>query len=217
VKTGVVFDFDGLILDTETPEYETWQKVFSARGATLGLQTWSQAVGGGPLVWNVETYLESLVPGIDLAEAREEFEAYRDAYLPSLLPLPGVVDLVRGLAEAGIPVGVASSSRRVWLERLLPQTGLQPYLQTVRTRDDARPKPDPDLYLLACADLGVDPSRSVAIEDSPNGMKAAKAAGMKVICCPNPITSHYDLSLADWRVETLAQVTASELSAWTRP
>jgi HAD superfamily hydrolase (TIGR01509 family) len=127
---------------------------------------------------------------------------------------PGVVELVEQADDAGVALGVASSSPRSWVEGHLDRLGLRPHFRAVRTRDDVpRAKPDPAVYRLALEALGADPARSVALEDSHHGVSAAKAAGMWAVACPNRITTGLDFSHADLVVDSLADVDLERLTA----
>jgi beta-phosphoglucomutase-like phosphatase (HAD superfamily) len=138
---AIIFDFDGLILDTETPEFVAWQEAYAAHGATLDLDEWSRVIG-------------TMEPGWD----------------------PGV--LLDGYV--GSPV------------------------------DRARTKPDPAVYRLALSDLGVDAAEAIAVEDSPNGIAAAKAAGLFVVAVPNRMTAGLDVSAADLVLSSLEESTVHE-------
>ena len=204
---AVVFDFDGLIADTESNEYAAWQSVFSDYGQFLPAEEWAKAVGAGPTSFDAFDYLVSLAGRpIDREATFTEWGARRDRLNEGLPVLPGVEELIASLMAEGIPVAVASSSRRDWVEGHLGRLLLLDRFQVVVTRDDHEPKPAPDLYLGACSRLGVEPTASVALEDSSNGVLAAKRAGMKAIAVPNAITRDYDFSLADVVVESMAAV-----------
>ncbi len=200
---ALIFDFDGLIVDSETPEFQAWQEIFRAHGAELTAADWRAAVGyiNG---FDPRAHLESLAghnafnwPELEAARRLRNAELMRGQPV-----LPGIVELMRAGAEAGWKIGVASSSTRDWVEGGLERLGLRELVETVTTRDSPgvrAPKPAPDVYLLALRLLGADgdPSKSFAFEDSQPGVQAAKAAGMRVIAVPNALTRHQDLSVAD--------------------
>ncbi len=205
---AVVFDCDGLIFDTEEAEFQAWSSVFSDFGATLLMSEWCKCVGGGPNVWLAEEHLGELVEGVDQGEAVRMWKERRDALVCELDVKEGVRELWDELDAAGVPFGIASSSRHVWVDGLLRQAGLRDRVSLIWTRDKAgRAKPWPDVYLRACEELGVDPGRSVAVEDSPNGCLAGRAAGMKVLGCPNVVTREFFKDeLCDLRVGSLLEV-----------
>jgi HAD superfamily hydrolase (TIGR01509 family) len=133
---------------------------------------------------------------------------------------PGVVELLAEAAERGIPCAVASSSPREWVEGHLERLELSPRFVAVRTRDDVEPgraKPAPDLYLAACRAAGGEPGRCIALEDAPQGIASARAAGMKVVGVAAGLTSELPLDGADLVVPSLAEVTFEGLAALVEP
>lgn len=124
----------------------------------------------------------------------------------NLRPRPGIPELLDALDRHQIPFGIASNSTLPWVEAHLEIVGLRAYFDVIVTRDQVKtPKPAPDSYLEACRRLGADPARSVAFEDSPFGVMAAKAAGMKCVACPSWLTVGRDFSEADSVVEQLSE------------
>ncbi|MBS1709337.1 MAG: HAD family hydrolase [Armatimonadetes bacterium] len=204
---AVVFDFDGLIADTESNEYAGWQSVYADYGCVLHPDEWAKAVGAGPTAFDAFDHLVSLSGlSLDREATYAEWAARRDRLNDGLPTLPGVETLIERLLTEGVPIGVASSSRRAWVEGHLGRFGILDHFAVVVTRDDHEPKPAPDLYLAACALLGADPAWSVALEDSTNGVLAAKRAGMKAVAVPNAITLSYDFSMADVVVGSMEAV-----------
>ena len=127
-----------------------------------------------------------------------------------------MVELLDDAAAEGIPAAVASSSGLDWVGGHLERLGLRSRFATVVTRDDlsgrdARTKPAPDLFLLAADRLGAEPAQCVAFEDSPNGVAAARAAGMVVVGVPGPMTTGLDMSAADLVVPSLTDVDLAAL------
>ena len=132
--------------------------------------------------------------------------------------LPGVVDRVREARAAGLKTAVASSSLSEWVEGWLARHRIRDLFDAVCTRDQvAQVKPAPDLFLLAAARLGVAPEECLAFEDSPNGIRAARAAGMRCVAIPNPLTRHLPLGEADLVVESLADHSLAEILRRVRP
>jgi putative hydrolase of the HAD superfamily len=126
---------------------------------------------------------------------------------------PGVVALLEQASEAGVRLGVASSSPRDWVEGHLAERGLRHHFEVVFSRDDVeRAKPDPALFRIATEALGAEPARTVALEDSHHGVSSAKAAGLWAVACPNRITSGLDFSHADLVVGSLAEVDLPRLA-----
>ena len=213
---AVVFDFDGLIVDSEWVIYESAVAAFASHGHELPVAAWATVVGTNdaddPEGW------ERLCARLGITFDREDYEA---AYLAQdrsnrdTLPLlAGVLELMDALVEAGVAIGIASSSSRGWLDRHVTRLDLVSRLGAWIGADmvGGRGKPHPDVYLRACADLSADPARSVALEDSAHGIAAAHAAGMAAVAVPSRITSHQDLSAADLVVASLAELTVADLA-----
>jgi HAD superfamily hydrolase (TIGR01509 family) len=212
---ALVFDFDGLILDTEVPEFVTVREVFRAHGLDLALADWQQIIGRADhrhwLDWLEDELGEPLA---DRERVRVQRQARHHAMIAEMEVLPGVVALLDEAATRGVPVAVASSSSASWVEGHLETYGLASRVSLVRCRDHvARAKPWPDLFTAAVEGLGVDPAASVALEDSANGAAAAKAAGLFCVVAPNDITRGQDHSHADLVVASLAEVTLDLLDA----
>lgn len=213
---AVVFDFDGLIVDTEWPIYTTAVAVFGEFGHELPLETWATIVG---LAEGEGGWYDTLCSRLEVDLARADYDrAYRaqDRSDRDRLPtLPGVVELLDALAEAGVPAGIASSSEVMWLERHLRRLGLLDKFGVLAGVDrvGGAGKPAPDSYLLACRELGADPARSIALEDSAHGVAAAHAAGMKVVAVPSRITRFTSLDEADLVVDTLTNLSLADLEA----
>lgn len=194
---ALVFDFDGTLVDTETPELAVWRETFALNGAEFPAGYWSTIVGRG-----AEQEFERPKALLERLTGRPfEGDALRHDRTMALIdaaPLrPGVLALLDEARERGVPCAVASSSRHAWVEPRLRQRGILERFATVVCADDvARAKPFPDLYLEACRRLGTDPAKTVAIEDSPNGLAAARAAGLFAVATPNPTTADLDLSAA---------------------
>jgi HAD superfamily hydrolase (TIGR01509 family) len=209
---AIVFDFDGLILDTEEPIYRSWLEVYEAHGEDLPFDRWVLTVGSTDSVFHPQHHLEEKL-GRPLAE--EVLTRRRDRRTEMILAnhvLPGVVQRLDEAREIGLKLGVASSSTREWVSGHLARLGILDRFDCLRCRDDvANAKPEPDLYLAVLACLGVGAGESVAIEDSPNGVAAAKRAGMKCVAIPNSITARLDLSHADLILNSLAELTVAQL------
>lgn len=215
---AVVFDFDGLIIDSEWVIYETARAAFSVHGHDLTVEAWATIVGlsddDDDRAWSTllaAMGIEALDRAAFAATHAEQDRSNRDA-LPLL---PGVEVLVDSLTAASVPIGVASSSSVGWLERHLDRLGLLHRFGTLVGADvvGGIGKPAPDVYLRACADLDADPARSVALEDSAHGVTAAKAAGMAAVAVPSRITRHNDFAHADLVVDSVAHLTVDGLAS----
>jgi HAD superfamily hydrolase (TIGR01509 family) len=216
---ALVFDFDGLILDTERPVYESWRWAFAEHGHDLSLEDWASTIGT-PDAWDPLERLAQLADvDVDVVERRREV---RDGLLAVETVRPGVVELLGAARAAGLAIGVASSSPREWVHGHLDRLGLLDSFTCLAChRAGVRGKPAPDLYLEAVASLGVAPDEAVALEDSANGVAAAKAAGLWCVAVPHGLTAGLDLSAADVVVDSLADVPLPALlelvDQWRRP
>ena len=212
-----MFDFDGVIADTEGPEYRAWVETWAEYGHELTLEEWVQCIGtNDPDGWHPLTALAARVgEGFDRDEANRRRQARHHPVIHALAdPLPGVVDLLDEAESAGLATAIASSSGDDWVPVLLAQVGLTERFAHLAIFDGTCPaKPAPDLYLRACSALGVSPGEAVAIEDSPNGIAAAKAAGLWCVAVPHELTAGLDLSRADLVLPTLEGVPLDRLLA----
>jgi HAD superfamily hydrolase (TIGR01509 family) len=203
---AVLFDFDGTIVDTETPEFEEWRAAFRARGHELGLDVWQHTLGtvGG---YDPCAHLADLTgTAFDHDALRREVYARHQARCEAQPLLPGVVDRLHEARAAGLRTGVASSSLAEWVEGWLARHAIRDLFDVVCTREQVQHvKPAPDLFLLAATRLGVPPESCLVFEDSPNGLRAARAAGMKCVAIPNPLTRHLPLGDADLVVASLGE------------
>lgn len=209
---ALIFDFDGLILDTEGPIYRSWKEVYEAHGVALPFELWVKTIGSSNQAFHPQHHLEEKL-GRELPQDVLDRRVDRRVELVLAQPLlPGVADLVEAARAAGLKAGVASSSSRDWVDGHLQRLGIRDRFDCLCTRDDVEQvKPEPDLYLAALDCLGVAAVEAVAIEDSPNGITAAKRAGLRCVAVPNPITAGLDLSQADVRLTSLAEVTLPQL------
>lgn len=208
---AVLFDFDGIVVDTEWAIYDAWHQLFRAHGQPLPLELYNRCIGSDFNSWSPKTHLEELTgSAFDWHQLDQERQAQIEADLLEAGPMPGVVALLGRLAAAGIPRAVVSSSSHRWVDGWLGRLGLAEAFQTVVCRGDApRIKPAPDLYLEAARRLGLAPATCLVIEDSLNGLRAARAAGMPVIAVPNRVTACVDLSQADLTLASLEQFPAT--------
>jgi HAD superfamily hydrolase (TIGR01509 family) len=220
LPAALVFDFDGLILDTETATYEAVASIFVEHGAELDRDWWHSILGTADRAHWTDVLAERVGRPIDRAALMARREDARLVVIHGLPVCDGVVELLDEAAAAGVPAAVASSSARVWVEGHLVRLGIADRFAAIVTSDDvggdrSRTKPAPDLFLAAAAALGVAPGCCVALEDSPNGVAAARAAGMAVVAVPGPMTASLDMSAADLVVASLAEVSLSQLRRLT--
>jgi HAD superfamily hydrolase (TIGR01509 family) len=212
---ALVFDFDGLILETEIPVLESWRKVYADHGVELPMDTWLETIGTADHDFDPFGHLQELV-GHPLE--REPIQSarilHRDAILHAQETLPGVRDYLEDARRMGLKLAVASSSRRRWVVPHLERLGIHEHWDAVLTSDDVtRTKPDPELYAAAVKALHVAPQEAVALEDSENGVIAAKDAGLWCVAVPGALTRDMDFSRADIRLGSMAEKTLAELLA----
>lgn len=211
---AIVFDFDGTILDTESAEYRSWQEVYRAHGAELPLSDWSVAVGtvgAFDPVAHLERMIGRPVDRRSLVAARrrrdQELLEHADAR-------PGVRGLIAEARSRGLRLAVATSSGTAWVEHHLVRLGLRDSFEAVCTFDDVHVgKPDPAVYRLALLRLQVDARDAVAVEDSPNGMLAARAAGIFCIVVPNAVTASFDFPELDLLYASLEGIGVDKIEA----
>ena len=209
---GLIFDFDGLILDTELPDFEAWQEMFVEHGASLPLEAWTPLIGTVS-AFDLYDYLEQQAGrAIDRADVQERRRVrYHELVLKQAI-LPGVEDYIREAKARGMKVGLASASWGDWAPGHLERLGLHVHFDAIKTAADVeRVKPDPALYLTALDALGLDATEAIALEDSPNGIAAAKAAGLFCVAVPNAMTRDLDVRAADLRLPSLADMPLAHL------
>ncbi len=214
---AVVFDFDGLIFDSETPIFRASAAALAVLGHDLAVEQWATVVGHG----DDDSFLameRAVGAAIDRAAYDDAYASQDRSWRDRQPALPGVEDLLDALGEAGIACGVASSSPLSWVETHLERLGLRERFAAVASRDrvGGRAKPAPDVYLLACRELGAGPDRSVALEDSAPGIASARTAGLRVVAVASEITRHTDLSDAHLAVDSLEHLTVPTLARLVR-
>lgn len=212
---ALVFDFDGLILDTEGPDYRAWQEVFQEHGHDLPLPIWSQCIGRSSDWFDPIGFLEEQLgtpldrEAVLLRQQRRHLEL-----IEAEAVLPGIEAYLADARRRGLRIGLASSSSRSWVHGHLERLALLDSWECIRCWDDVeRAKPAPDLYLAVLEQLGVSGEDAIAFEDSPNGIAAARAAGLFCVAVPNPLTEGLDLTGAHMRLPSLAAVSLADLLA----
>lgn len=210
---AIVFDFDGLILDTETTDYEAWKAMYRAHGVELPMSMWLPLIGDATQYFIIDRHLAELTgKPIDRGEIRQRQRALHIQMLEDADPMPGVEDYIQTAKRLGIRIGVASGSSRSWVADRLDRLGLADQFETVVCRDDVgRAKPDPAAYIAAVQNLGTTPDRALALEDSPPGVKAAKLAGLFCVAVPGPMTKNHSFPEADMRMESLSEMPLQKL------
>ncbi len=208
---ALVFDFDGLILDTETPLIDAYAAVHEQHGVVFDRSLFIRSVGHADYSFDP---WHGFSPHADRAELELQRRAAKDDFILQQPVLPGVAALLESARAEELKVGLASNSSHAWCDAHLTRLGLFRHFHFVACREDVTsPKPEPDLYRLALNQLGVRPHEALAFEDSHTGSLAARRAGLKVVAVPNPSTAHHDFSHADLKVASLAEVTLASLGA----
>ena len=213
---AIIFDHDGTLVDTESADFRAYQMLYTEFGATLNLEYWAATIVGRMNGYD-DLFAELARQSNNGVTAAGLWRRIRELWLVTLEDvelMPGVTTLLPTLQAAGYPLAVATASDQDWTRRWLTRFELLPYFQTIATRNEVvHNKPAPDVYLLAAAQLGVDPGRCLVFEDSLAGVQSATAAGMTVVAVPNHLTRVLDFSQAHAMLNSLEEVTLDWLEA----
>jgi len=212
---GIIFDFDGLIVDTELPEYQSWQEIYESYGCSLPLAEWVKLIGAGYASGRFDPYdylEEQLGQPVDREGVRLKRRQH-SAQLQALQPvLPGVHDYISSAKRLRLRLGIASSSPRHWVAGHLARLRLNQHFECVKCAEDVtKTKPDPELYLSVLDALELAPDDAIALEDSPNGILAAKRAGIFCVAVPNALTSQLAFDHADLVLSSLEELSPEDL------
>lgn len=213
LSTAVIFDMDGVLLDSEPLHYEAVRLILAEQGIDFPLADYFHYLGT-----TLTSTWDDLCERYPITMSFEQFEArYNDDVLAQYeagAPLiPGARELVEQLRKAGVPIAVASSSHRMWVEAALAGVGLREYFDQTTAGDEvSMGKPSPEIYLKAAEKLGVDPAHCIAVEDAPAGVESANAAGMQVVLVRSELTNDIELT-SDWQVNDLTEFKLTWLSS----
>lgn len=212
---AIIFDFDGTIIDTETAWYEAFREAYRTHDVELTLELYSQCIGTSLHSFNPYEYLVThLNLPIDLDEFRSLVRSRHSLLMEKEAVRPGILEYLKQAKAHGLKIGLASSSERAWIDKYLNQLEIHSYFDCIRTANDvAKVKPDPELYQQTLACLGASPREAIAIEDSPNGARAAAAAGMYSVIIPNTITAALEFEESNYRLESLMDLDFRHLIA----
>lgn len=210
---GLIFDFDGLILDTEVPGFLAWKEIFAGYDLPFTYTHWSKAIGTGPSAYDPALDLCTQIKDqVDPAWLRKKQLTRAYEILEDVSAQPGVVEFIEQAQTLNLQLAVASSSPCEWVMSHLQRLGLEKYFQYILTAEDvAHVKPEPDLFQLALNRMGLSTSEAIVFEDSPNGITAACAAGIFVIAVPNEITKTMNTSHADLEVNSFLDLDINKL------
>jgi len=205
---GLLFDFDGLIVDTETPSMASWQELYREHGHELPLEQWMTLVGTIGAPFDPYAHLEELAGPLD-REAVLQRRRDHELSLTDVEDLrPGILEYLEDARALGLKAAIVSSSTQDWINRHLARLERAEHFDAIvaADHDTARAKPAPTLYLEALDRLELDPEEAIAFEDSPNGIKAAKAAGIFCVAIPNGVTAALGFDEADLVLDSLANL-----------
>ncbi len=211
-----LFDFDGLIVDTELPSRAGWEWLYREHGHELPRERWATLVGTIGAEFDPMGHLEELVGApLDRAALDERRFAQELSLIEAERLRPGIAEYLAAAKARGLKRAIVSSSSRQWVDRHLARLEEAVGWDAIVTadRDPSRAKPHPHLYLEALDRLGVAAGEAVAFEDSPNGVRAARAAGIFCVAVPNEVTRDLALDDADLVVPSLADLPPDELLA----
>lgn len=213
---ALIFDFDGLILDTETPEVLIWQSIYRGHGFELPVDEWAKTIGG----WGISDF-DAAEHLSHLSQGRLELDALKvhhrkefDEIIRVSPILPGVTALIGQAKENGLQVAVGSSSAHSWVDTHLKRLGIFDYFDHIVCQDDVlsgRSKPYPDIFLKALEKLNVKKDEAVVFEDSINGVTAARRAGIFAVAVPNELTAQLGVT-GDITISSLAHLSLQDLN-----
>lgn len=209
---GVIFDFDGLLIDTETTWYEAYnESLLEMHNVEMDLAGYSACIGtdNSELI----SYFNSLLGGKADFDVIEELalQKYHEKMTNPMLR-EGVVEYLEEARRLNLKIGLASSSSSKWVRGYLEQLQILPYFDVIHTKDDVKNvKPDPELYLITLRDCGLQPHETIAFEDSMNGLRAAKRAGVYCVIVPNSVTRHLPFELHDDCIHSMKEKKIREI------
>jgi HAD superfamily hydrolase (TIGR01509 family) len=212
VIKGIIFDFDGLILDTETPLRQSWFELLEKYGLEVSMTGWAAGVGDPLLLSSLEEILKTKIgQSQDWGSINHQRYQREMELLMKEDTLPGVLALIQEAKAMGIRLGVASSSDTEWVTSHLTRLGLMDEFDSIRCADEeSQKKPAPALYLAVLDDLELSAKEAIAFEDASPGIRAAKTAGIFCVAVPNSVTKHGSIHAADIIVESIEDLTLEE-------
>ena len=209
--SAVVFDFDGLLMDTESTSLASWRYEWSQWGLSLDEGTFFADHGGDVTEERYAALAAAAGPSYDRQLSHARRTAYRDRLHHELGLAAGILGWLDGAASLGLRLAVASSSPRNWVAGHLERAGVAEMFEVLACGDEvARHKPAPDVYVLALRRLGVAGSRAVAVEDTVHGVAAARAAGLRCIAIPNPFADRSRFGEANLVLTSAAEMPLSQ-------
>ena len=218
VFEALVFDFDGLLMDTESTMVDSWRAEWAFHGLNLDLDDSFWPGHGGDISEHRYDRLAALVgPAFDRAASHARRTAYRDRMNQSMGLCPGIREWLSAAPSLALRLAIASSSPLRWIRRHLSRVGAFGVFDVVATGDEVvAHKPDPGVYLLALDRLGLAGGSAIAVEDTPHGVTAARAAGMATVAIPNPFVPATRCDSADLVLTSAAELPLPEVLARLR-
>jgi HAD superfamily hydrolase (TIGR01509 family) len=212
---ALIFDFDGLILDTETPEVLVWQSIYKDHGFELPMDEWKKTVGGyGISTFDAAEHLALLSSGrLDPVSSKARYRTETEAIIHASPILPGVLEIIQEAKQVGLKVAIGSSSEHAWVDTHAKRLNIFHYFDFITCRDDVEPgrtKPHPDIYLKSLERLQIQNHEAVVFEDSVNGVEAARRAGIFVVAVPNELTAQMGVA-GDLTVSSITELSLKDL------
>lgn len=213
ILQGLIFDFDGLIVDTETARYHAWKEVIEWHGVELPLSFWLQNVGLPSEAFNPLEFLErNARKPIDKEAVRARKQEIFEERMKHESLRPGVLQYLKDGRRRKMKLAICSSSPRKWITSNLERFGIREFFDAIMTGSEVtKIKPDPELYFRTLDVLNLAAENCIAFEDSPKGVESAKAAGIFCVAVPNALTSKTNLLEADLKIGSLAEMPLEEL------
>jgi HAD superfamily hydrolase (TIGR01509 family) len=213
---ALIFDFDGVILDTETPEVLVWQSIYKGHGFELPVDEWEKTIGGyGISNFDPAGHLSLLSRGrLDTVSLKTRYRKEADKIIHASSIFPGVINMIEQAKENGLQVAIGSSSPHSWVDMHAKRLGIFRYFDHIICQDDVPPgrtKPNPDIFLKALDQLNIKKDAAVVFEDSPNGVTAARRAEIFVVAVPNQLTAKMGVT-GNLTVPSLAQLSLHQLN-----
>ncbi|MCS6243778.1 MAG: HAD-IA family hydrolase [Opitutus sp.] len=207
---ALIFDFDGLLVDTETVLIDAWEQMHAVDGLPCDRAVLHHIVGHTDVIYD---YWSAYGPEISRATLETRYRETARELTLAAPPLPGTIDLLNAARAAGLRIGLASNSTHAHVEGHLEHRGMRGYFDFIACRDDVTiGKPEPDVYLHALQGLSVEPSAALAFEDSVPGHVAAHRAGLRVVVVPNPSTGHCEFTHAWLQLTSMADTSLAALT-----
>ena len=210
---SIIFDFDGLICDTETPEIEAWKSLFREYNQEFPIDEYLKSIGS---IYNDRTplfHLKKMInKPLDIDDLMIEFQKRKMKFNESEPLMPCVLEYLNFAKKSGLLIGLASSSPSEWIQYHIDRLKIFEFFDCIMTSSDVdKTKPDPELYQKTIKCLEIEPFEAIALEDSPNGVSAALRAGMNVVAIPNQVTSRFNFDQAHFIFQSLCDISLKDL------